>query len=123
MKVNEKCDVFSFGVVTLETLMGRHPTDLISFLSSPSSAAAIVNDLSLKDVLDQRLLSPRKQTAAEVVSIVKLASLCLQANSQSRPSMQQVSQELSTWNPLSLKQFDTITIMQLLDSGNCTSST
>ncbi|EOY29538.1 Leucine-rich repeat receptor-like protein kinase family protein [Theobroma cacao] len=33
MRVNEKCDVFSFGVTTLETLMGRHPGDLISSLS------------------------------------------------------------------------------------------
>ncbi|KAE8688971.1 Endomembrane protein 70 protein family [Hibiscus syriacus] len=32
MKINEKCDVFSFGVVALETLMGRRPGDLISFL-------------------------------------------------------------------------------------------
>ena len=129
MQVNEKCDVFSFGVVTLETLMGRHPGDLISFLSSPfssfspscSSSSATVNHLQLKDLLDQRLPPPRKQTAAEVVSIVKLASLCLHANPQSRPSMQQVSKELSTQNPLSLKQFDTITVMQLLDSSSYTS--
>ena len=116
MQVNEKCDVFSFGAVTLETLMGRHPGDLIYFLSSPfssfspscsSSSSATVNHLPLKDLLDQRIPPPRKPTAAKVVSIVILASLCLHANPHSRPSMQQVSQELSTQNPLSLKQFDT----------------
>ncbi|KAK9930096.1 hypothetical protein M0R45_027153 [Rubus argutus] len=34
MEVNEKCDVYSFGVLALETIMGRHPGDLISSLSS-----------------------------------------------------------------------------------------
>ncbi|KAK8645186.1 hypothetical protein V6N13_119029 [Hibiscus sabdariffa] len=103
MQVNEKCDVFSFGVVTLETLMGRHPGNLISFLSSsfsslsPSgSSSATFNHLPLKDLLDQRLPSPRRQTTAELITIVKLASLCLHASPHSRPSMQQVSQKLST---------------------------
>ncbi|XP_040949148.1 MDIS1-interacting receptor like kinase 2-like [Gossypium hirsutum] len=128
MQVNEKCDVFSFGVVTLETLMGRHPGDIISFLSSsvssltPScSSSAPFNQLLLKALLDQRLPSPREQIAAEVVFVVKLASLCLHATPQSRPSMQQVSQELSTRNPPSVKQFHTITISQLFDSSCYTS--
>ncbi|KAL4331793.1 hypothetical protein GQ457_07G037930 [Hibiscus cannabinus] len=109
MQVNEKCDVFSFGVVTLETLMGRHPGNLISFLSSsfsslsPScSSSATFNHLPLKDLLDQRLPSPRRQTTAELITIVKLASLCLHASPHSRPSMQQVSQKLSTRSPPSL---------------------
>lgn len=128
MQVNEKCDVFSFGVVTLETLMGRHPGDIISFLSSsvssltPScSSSAPFNQLLLKALLDQRLPSPREQIAAEVVSVVKLASLCLHATPQSRPSMEQVSQELSTQNPPLVKQFHTITIGQLFDSSCYTS--
>ncbi|KAF3455562.1 hypothetical protein FNV43_RR00194 [Rhamnella rubrinervis] len=32
MEVNEKCDVYSFGIVTLEVIMGSHPGDLISSL-------------------------------------------------------------------------------------------
>ncbi|KAH7857947.1 hypothetical protein Vadar_018199 [Vaccinium darrowii] len=32
MVVTEKCDVFSFGVLTLEILMGSHPAELISNL-------------------------------------------------------------------------------------------
>ncbi|PRQ52050.1 putative protein kinase RLK-Pelle-LRR-XI-1 family [Rosa chinensis] len=35
MEMNEKCDVYSFGVLTLEVIMGKHPGDLmISVLSS-----------------------------------------------------------------------------------------
>ncbi|KAE8732595.1 hypothetical protein F3Y22_tig00001825pilonHSYRG00154 [Hibiscus syriacus] len=124
MQVNEKCDVFSFGVVTLEILMGRHPGDLIYFLSSsfsslsPScSSSASFGNLLLKDLLDQRLPSPRKRTAAAVVTVVKLISQCLHASPQSRPTMQQVSQELSTRNPPSVMQFHTIIFSQLLDSS------
>ncbi|KAE8656603.1 hypothetical protein F3Y22_tig00116997pilonHSYRG00038 [Hibiscus syriacus] len=127
MQVNEKCDVFSFGVVTLETLMGRHPGDLIYFLSSsfpsvsPScSSSASFSNLLLKDLLDQRLPSPRKRTAATLVTIVKLASRCLHASPQSRPTMQQVSRELSTRSPPSVMQFHTIKLSQLLDSSSCT---
>ncbi|KAK7827963.1 desiccation-related protein pcc13-62 [Quercus suber] len=46
MKVNEKCGVFSFGVLTLEIIMGKHPGDLISSLSSPTFTTC---DILLKD--------------------------------------------------------------------------
>ncbi|KAE8658073.1 Endomembrane protein 70 protein family [Hibiscus syriacus] len=129
MKIIEKCDVFSFGVVTLETLMGRHSGDMISLLSSsfsslpPSctSSEATFSHLLLKDLLDERLPSPSRQAASEVVSIVKLASQCLRSSPQSRPSMQQVSQELSTRNPPLLEPFHAITLSQLLDLSSYTS--
>ncbi|KAK8509226.1 hypothetical protein V6N11_007633 [Hibiscus sabdariffa] len=126
MQVNEKCDAFSFGAVTLETLMGMHPGELISFMSSSSSSSlsassATFSHLLVKDLLDRRLPSPRRRAAAEVVSIVKVASQCLHASPQSRPTMQQVSQELSTQNPPSVELFHTITLSQLLDSSSYTS--
>ncbi|CAL5387461.1 unnamed protein product [Camellia sinensis] len=37
MVVTEKCDAYSFGVVALETIMGRHPGELLSSLESPSA--------------------------------------------------------------------------------------
>ncbi|XP_028077673.1 MDIS1-interacting receptor like kinase 2-like [Camellia sinensis] len=37
MEVNERCDVYSFGVLTLELITGKHLGDLISSLSSSSS--------------------------------------------------------------------------------------
>ncbi|KAF3443489.1 hypothetical protein FNV43_RR13172 [Rhamnella rubrinervis] len=96
LEVNEKCDVYSFGMVLLEVLMGKHPRDLISvlFSSSPSTSSTAHNIL-LKDVFDQRLISPTKQDAADVVSVAKLAFACLQNNPESRPAMKQVSQYLS----------------------------
>ncbi|KAJ7969159.1 putative Receptor protein kinase [Quillaja saponaria] len=57
MKVNEKCDVYSYGVLTLEVVLGQHPGDLISSLFSPSSSSvcSTARNLLLKYVLDQRL--------------------------------------------------------------------
>ncbi|GMJ15841.1 MDIS1-INTERACTING RECEPTOR LIKE KINASE2 [Hibiscus trionum] len=128
MQINEKCDVFSFGVLTLETLIGRHPGDLISFMSSSSSSSlsascsssATFNYLLAEDPLHMRLPSLMRQTAAEVVSIVKVAPQCLHASPQSRPSIQQVSQELSTLSPPSVELFHTIKLSQLLDSNSYT---
>ena len=41
MEVNEKCDVYNFGVLALEVIMGKHPGELISFLSSLSTIAQL----------------------------------------------------------------------------------
>ncbi|GMY08930.1 probable leucine-rich repeat receptor-like protein kinase At1g35710 isoform X3 [Fagus crenata] len=120
MEMNEKCDVYSFGVVTLEVIMGKHPGDLISSLSSSwlvSTTASTAHDILLKDVLDQRLEPPRNQVALKVVFVAKLAFACLAINPKSRPTMQQVSRELSIErSPLS-EVFNKITLGQLLNKA------
>ncbi|XP_060672845.1 MDIS1-interacting receptor like kinase 2-like [Ziziphus jujuba] len=54
LEVNEKCDVYSFGMVSLEVIMGKHPGDLISvlFSSSSSTTPSTSHDIALKDMLD-----------------------------------------------------------------------
>ncbi|KAI0501048.1 hypothetical protein KFK09_019266 [Dendrobium nobile] len=63
MKVTEKCDVYSFEVVALEVMMGKHPRDLLSSLPLLSG-----KDILVKEMLDQRLTPPTGQLAEEVVS-------------------------------------------------------
>ena len=114
MKVDNKTDVYSFSVVTLEVIMGRHPGELISSSPLPS----IADHRLLNDVMDQRPSPPVNQVAEEVVVSVKLALACLRVNPQSRPTMQQVARALSTqWPPFS-KPFHTITLGELLDHGH-----
>ncbi|CAL8173350.1 unnamed protein product [Prunus armeniaca] len=103
MEVNENCDVYSFGVLTLEIIMGKHPGDLFSSFSSvssssssSSSSALPAHQIPILDVLDQRISPPTHQLASEVVSLVKIAFACSNSSPKSRPRMKQVSYFLST---------------------------
>ncbi|RVW82642.1 MDIS1-interacting receptor like kinase 2 [Vitis vinifera] len=96
MVVTEKCDVYSFGIVALETIMGKHPGDLVTSLSSSST-----QNITLKDLLDSRLSSPKgPRVANEVALVVSLALKCLHCNPRFRPSMRQVS-----WRLIASKSF------------------
>lgn len=120
MEVNEKLDVYSFGVLTLEVVMGRHPGDLIASLSSSSldSSPRSSHGILLKDVLDKRLPLPRSQEEEGVVLAVKLALACLHSSPRCRPTMEQVSVALSKQKSHPQNPFLTITLGQLLDE-NC----
>ncbi|XP_061953062.1 MDIS1-interacting receptor like kinase 2-like [Populus nigra] len=104
MKVDENCDVFSFGVLTLEVMMGKHPGDFISSLmlsASTSSSSPTGHNTIMKDVLDQRLPPPENELADGVAHVAKLAFACLQTDPHYRPTMRHVSTELTTrWPPL-----------------------
>ncbi|XP_028787202.1 MDIS1-interacting receptor like kinase 2-like [Neltuma alba] len=97
--VTEKCDIYSFGVLALEIIMGKHPRDLVmSCFSSTSSGAAptiIAHDLDLNEVLDQRLPYPQDLVAEKVMLIARIASTCLNENPRARPTMEQVCKELA----------------------------
>ncbi|XP_038715824.1 MDIS1-interacting receptor like kinase 2-like [Tripterygium wilfordii] len=95
MKVTEKCDVYSFGVIALEVIKGEHPGDIIPSLPSPW---ATDNTLS-EEVLDQRLAPPSLDVVDEVIMVVKIATQCLNANAQSRPTMHMISQLFSSQSP------------------------
>ncbi|GLU07796.1 hypothetical protein SLE2022_247430 [Rubroshorea leprosula] len=94
MRVTNKCDVFSFGVVTLEVMMGRHPRELLNSLSS-STFSLENKEVLLQNVLDSRLPPPTGQIAEEVVFVVKIGLACTHSMPESRPTMHFVAQELS----------------------------
>ncbi|XP_022760167.1 MDIS1-interacting receptor like kinase 2-like [Durio zibethinus] len=126
MKVNERCDVYSFRVLTMEILMGRYPSDLISCLPSSSTLASastsIPNDKQLilfKDVIDQRLSPPIRQVANDVVSTTKLALACLNVSSQLRPTMRQVAQALTRQSLPLPNPFSIIKLGELWDHEVC----
>ncbi|CAL5348615.1 unnamed protein product [Camellia sinensis] len=121
MEVNERCDVYSFGVLTLEVIMGKHPGDLIYSLSSSSSSSSstsTAHGILLKDVLDQRLAAPENQVEEQVFVVAKLAFACLQANPLSRPTMRQVAMKLSDDRRSHLQnEFHMITLGQLISTA------
>ncbi|KAJ9543592.1 hypothetical protein OSB04_023299 [Centaurea solstitialis] len=96
MRVTPKCDVFSFGVITLEIMMGRHPGELLSSLQSPRATSTTVDDpILLTDILDQRLPPPTETLGEQVVYVLNVALACTRLEPESRPSMRNVAQELS----------------------------
>ena len=92
MKVTEKCDVYSFGVLALEVMNGKYPSDLIRSLLSP---AAIKDGNLPEDMWDNHLEPPTGKTLEELVTVLTLAVACLHPNPLFRPSMYDVSQILT----------------------------
>ncbi|KAJ7972607.1 putative Receptor protein kinase [Quillaja saponaria] len=90
MKVTEKCDVYSFGIVSLEVLMGRNPHELLLQLQSE------VSDVQLANVLDKRLAPPTGPIVQDLVLATNLALKCINENPNSRPTMHQGIHELSS---------------------------
>ncbi|KAH9726759.1 MDIS1-interacting receptor like kinase 2 [Citrus sinensis] len=90
MKITEKCDVYSFGVLVLEVIKGKHPRDFLSSTSSPS----LNTDIALNEMLDPRLPVPSCSVQEKLISIMEVAFSCLNESPESRPTMKIVSQQL-----------------------------
>ena len=70
MVVTEKCDMYSFGMVALETMMGMHPGELVTSLSSSST-----QNTKLSDILDARLSYPRHTQIANDIALIVSSSI------------------------------------------------
>ncbi|WOH15275.1 hypothetical protein DCAR_0934812 [Daucus carota subsp. sativus] len=91
MIVTEKCDVYTFGVVALEIMMGSYPGDFISSFT----ISRFTSNRMLNDLLDARLPHPTRQQEYDIVLILRISFACLCSNPKFRPSMNTVSQEIS----------------------------
>ncbi|KAI3880856.1 hypothetical protein MKW92_026815 [Papaver armeniacum] len=125
MKVDEKCDVYSFGVIVLEVLTGRHPSEIITLLSqilhSSSPSSIVGKNTKLRDILDQCIGAPPEVVQNEIMCIVQVGFPCLRADPLTRPTMEEVSAKLSSLssaqsNTSLSKSFETITLGDLLMS-------
>ncbi|WJX75705.1 non-specific serine/threonine protein kinase [Trifolium repens] len=110
MVVSEKCDIYSFGVVALECLMGRHPGEILLSLQLASTQS-----MKLCQVLDQRLPFPNNaMVLLDMIRVAVVAFACLNFNSSSRPTMKCVSQSfLSELKPLTIPLSE-ISMQQLM---------
>lgn len=93
LRVNEKCDVFGFGVLILELVTGRRPVEY------GEDNVVILSDhvrvmLEQGNVLDCVDPSMGKYPDEEVLPVLKLALVCTSQIPSSRPSMAEVVQIL-----------------------------
>nr|GEW10708.1 MDIS1-interacting receptor like kinase 2-like [Tanacetum cinerariifolium] len=89
--VNEKYDLYSFGVVALEAIGGKHPGELLSYLNYSSSHSTM-----LENILDQRLSYPTDGLIEkEILRVCQVALSCILTDPKARPTMREVSHELS----------------------------
>ncbi|XP_057419260.1 probable receptor-like serine/threonine-protein kinase At5g57670 [Lotus japonicus] len=85
--VDEKTDVFAFGVFLLEVISGRKPVDG-SYQSLHTWAKPILNKGEIEQLVD-----PRLEKAYDVTQLNRIAfaaSLCIRASSTWRPTMSEV---------------------------------
>ncbi|XP_026439290.1 MDIS1-interacting receptor like kinase 2-like [Papaver somniferum] len=119
MKVTEKCDVYSFGVIILEVLMGRHPSEIITLLSqnllSSSSSSNVGQNIKLRDILDQCIEAPTDDVVKkEILYLVKVGFSCLRSDPYTQPTMQEVSVELA----LSPSRVDFAKLFEIITLGD-----
>ena len=89
--MTEKCDVYSFGVLALEVIIGKHPGEhIVDLVNGVSEIQQLI-----KDFVDPRLAYPTQRVEKVLVSIIELAKSCLDANPLSRPTMRNISKLLS----------------------------
>ncbi|CAH1442160.1 unnamed protein product [Lactuca virosa] len=90
--VTEKCDVYSFGVLALETIGGKDPRDLIDLLKYLNYSNQYVPTLA--SILDERLSYPTDRLIEkEIVRVYDVALACISTDPKARPT--KISQELS----------------------------
>ncbi len=111
--VTEKCDVYSFGMVMLEVVIGKHPRDLLQHLTSSRD-----HNITIKEILDSRPLAPTTTEEENIVSLIKVVFSCLKASPQARPTMQEVYQTLIDYQTSSFlsKNCSRVILDELWDS-------
>nr|GMD29927.1 leucine-rich repeat receptor-like serine/threonine-protein kinase At1g17230 [Ipomoea batatas]GMD34990.1 leucine-rich repeat receptor-like serine/threonine-protein kinase At1g17230 [Ipomoea batatas] len=92
MKVTEKCDIYSFGVVLLELITGRSPVqpldhggDLVTWVRR-----SVHERVPFSEIFDKRLGLGVERTIEEMSLVLKIALFCTNTSPLNRPSMREV---------------------------------
>ncbi|KAI4344864.1 hypothetical protein L6164_012051 [Bauhinia variegata] len=107
LRVNEKCDIYGFGVMILELVTGRRPVEY------GEDNVLILNDhvrvlLEQGNVLDCVDPSMGEYPEDEILPVLKLAMVCTSQIPSSRPTMSevvQILQVIKTPVPLRMEMF------------------
>ncbi|KAK8999607.1 hypothetical protein V6N11_070766 [Hibiscus sabdariffa] len=108
MVVSGKCDVYYFGVLVLEILMGKHSGELYVSLSTLSCS-----NIMLSDLLNLSLSLPSNRRMAKDVFAAMIAFACLRSNSKLWPMMKCVFQEFLSRKRTIADRLQVINVVQL----------
>lgn len=92
MKVTEKCDIYSYGVVLLELLTGKTP---VQALEQGGDLVTLVRNYIAKHnlspgIIDARVNLEEENTVSHMLTVLKIALLCTSMSPTERPTMRQV---------------------------------
>lgn len=94
MKVTEKCDIYSYGVVLLELLTGKAPVqpieqggDLVTWVRNFIRNS---NNSLNPEILDNELDLSEVAAVEHMITVLKIALLCTSMSPFDRPPMRQV---------------------------------
>lgn len=89
MKITEKSDVYSYGIVVLEVLTGKQPIDP----TIPEGLHVVdwVRQKKGVEVLDPTLLSRPESEVDEMMQALGVALLCVNSSPDERPTMKDVA--------------------------------
>jgi hypothetical protein len=94
LRVNEKCDVYGFGVMILELVTGRRPVEYgeDNVLILNDHVRVLLEHGNVLECVDPSLMNEFPED--EVLPVLKLAMVCTSQIPSSRPTMAEVVQIL-----------------------------
>ncbi|KAL9242571.1 hypothetical protein vseg_016557 [Gypsophila vaccaria] len=98
-KVSTKTDIYSLGVILLELLTGKSPSEAIDGSDLPQWVASTVKEEWTNEVFDLELMRDVSTTGDEMLNTLKLALHLVDPSPDARPDVQQVVQQLEEINP------------------------